>query len=157
MRCGRNRALALAAVCAALAACGRPAEQAPAARTSSAPPATSGAAAHGDHNPHHGGIVLMKGSDLHYEVVLDPTGRLHHVFFTDAMREDLPASIASTVALTVQRPGRPDEPIAMRIDDAGESWVGRGNPIAAPATVRIAFTIRGEPYFIDVPFAPGRQ
>ena len=31
-------------------------------------------APHGDHTPHHGGVVMMKGEDLHYEVVLDPTG-----------------------------------------------------------------------------------
>ena len=34
---------------------------------------------HGDHNPHHGGVVMMKGDDLHYEVVLDPSGRSHRV------------------------------------------------------------------------------
>jgi len=96
----------------------------------------------------------MKGSDLHYEVVLDRSGRSYAVYFTDAVREDLPASLASDVTLTIHRPHAADEQIAMRIDDAGESWIGAGRPVAtAPdTTVRVAFTIHGEPYWIDVPF-----
>ncbi|PYR43161.1 MAG: hypothetical protein DMF95_26545, partial [Acidobacteria bacterium] len=57
----------------ALASC----RQAPAAvpHAASAPATTASPAAgsivpHGDHNPHHGGVVMMKGDDLHYEVVL---------------------------------------------------------------------------------------
>ena len=116
---------------------------------------TAGSMPHGDHNPHHGGIVMMKGEDLHYEVVLDPTGRAHHLYFTDALREDLPASVASDVVLTIHRPKTADERIPMRIDDAGESWIGSGRAVADPAatTVRVAFSIRQEPYWIDLPFA----
>jgi len=97
---------------------------------------------------------MMKGEDLHYEVVLDPSGREHRVYFTDAVREDLPASVASDVALTIKRPSAPDESVGMQIDDAGESWVGRSRPIADPATTtaRLAFSIRREPYWIDLPF-----
>ena len=57
---------------------------------------------HGDHSPHHGGLVLMQG-ELHYEVVLDRNGK-HAIWFSDAVREDLPASVASKVAMTVARP-----------------------------------------------------
>jgi hypothetical protein len=113
-------------------------------------------APHGDHAPHHGGVVMMKGDDLHYEVVLDPSGREHRVYFTDAVREELPAAAASGVALTIKRPSESDEMVAMRIDDAGESWVGRGRAVANPSatTARVAFSIRGEPYWIDLPFSP---
>ena len=40
------------------------------------------------------------------------------------------------------------------IDDAGESWVGSGQPVNDPTktTVRVAFSIRGELYWIDLPF-----
>jgi hypothetical protein len=116
--------------------------------------ATGGSVPHGDHNPHHGGIVMMKGDDLHYEVVLDPAGRAHHVYFTDALREDLPASVASDVVLTIRRPKAADERIPLQIDDAGESWIGSSRAVADPAatTVRVAFSIRQEPYWIDLPF-----
>ena len=119
------------------------------------PPQGASVLPHGDHNPHHGGVVLMKG-ELHYEVVLDPGGRAHRVYFTDAVREELPASVASTVALTLRRPSLPDEIVAMQIDAAGESWVGSGRPVGSPATttVRVAFSINNEPYWIDIPFSP---
>ena len=131
------------------------ATDAPQARAAqSTPQPTVETAPHGDHNPHHGGIVFMRGSDLHYEVVLDRSGRSHAVYFSDAVREDLPASLASDVTLTIHRPHESDERIAMRIDDAGESWIGAGRPVESPGdtTVRVAFTIQREPYWIDVPF-----
>jgi hypothetical protein len=148
------------AIAIAVSACGSPeakrsATAAPPATSTSSPAAAAGAPAapHGDHNPHHGGVVLMNG-ELHYEVVLDAAGRSHRLFFSDAVREDLPASLASSVALTIRRPGDPDESIPMQIDASGESWTGSGRAVADPAktTVRVAFTIKGEPYWIDVPF-----
>ena len=113
----------------------------------------AGTPPHGDHNPHHGGVVLMKG-ELHYEVVLDPTGRAHRLYFTDAVREELPASIATDVVLTIRRPS-PEERIAMQIDETGESWVGSGQPVGTPATstARLAFRINQDPYWIDIPFS----
>jgi hypothetical protein len=147
-----------AGVAIAVSACRSPqAERATVAApvTSASASARAGGAAppHGDHNPHHGGVVLMNG-DLHYEVVLDPAGRSHRLFFSDAVREDLPASIASSVALTIFRPGATDDLIPLEIDGAGESWAGSGRAVTDPAktTVRVAFTINGDPYWIDVPF-----
>jgi len=141
----------------ALTSCNRtpPAQPAVVQAAPSATASAAGAVPHGDHNPHHGGIVMMKGDDLHYEVVLDPAGAAHRVYFTDAVREELPASVASDVVLTIHRPKEPDERVALRIDDAGESWVGSGRSVSAPAatTVRLAFAIRHEPYWIDLPFA----
>jgi len=140
---------------AAFASCGG--EVAPPARaatnaTASAPPAAS-TIPHGDHNPHHGGVVMMKG-DLHYEVVLDPEGRRHRLYFTDAVREDLPASIASQVSLEVRRPEAPAEAIRLQIDEAGESWAGTGRPvtIGGALAVHVAFTIGGDAYAIDLPY-----
>jgi hypothetical protein len=114
----------------------------------------SGAVPHGDHNPRHGGIVMMRG-DLHYEVVVDPTGRSHQLFFTDAVRDDLPASIASSATVTIRRPGVADDVVPLRIDDTGESWIGSGREVSdrAKATVSVAFTIQGERYSIDLPAA----
>lgn len=95
---------------------------------------------------------MMKG-DLHYEVVVDPAGKQHHVYFTDAVREDLPASIASNVALTIHRPRQADERVTLAIDDAGESWIGGGAPVAVTngVSVGLSFTLQGEPYAIELP------
>src|SRR6202011_5516359 len=75
--------------------------------------------------------------------------------FSDAAREDLPASFASGAALTIHRPDGTEEAIPLQIDAAGESWTGAGRPVETPekASVRVAFTIKGEPYWIDLPFA----
>jgi len=144
------------AIAASLATAGcrkTPADSPNAAPATGVPQTTAATVPHGDHNPHHGGVVSMKG-DLHYEVVLDRTGRSHRLFFTDAIREDLPASIATDVALTIRRPNAPDEPIAMTIDEFGESWVGSGRAAdITPATiVRVAFSVHHEPYWIDIPY-----
>ena len=152
-----RRAFMWALAAAAVTGCRAPAAQPPAppeASVATSAPAVTSAVPHGDHNPHHGGVVMMKGDDLHYEVVLDPAGRAHRVYFTDAVREELPASVASDVVLTIKRPSPPDERIAMQIDEAGESWIGRGQPVANPAatTARLAFSIHHEPYWIDLPF-----
>ena len=106
---------------------------------------------HGDHSPHHGGIVLMK-EELHYEVVLDRNGR-HAVWFTDAVRQDLPASVASKVEMTVRRPDTPPEALTLHIDDNGESWIAVGQPIAGEGVmVTVTFISRGEPFEIEIPF-----
>lgn len=136
----------LPAAALALAGCGGD-EPAPATLATTVP-----IVAHGDHSPHHGGVVMMKG-DLHYEVVLDPAGR-HRLYFSDATRADLPAATARTASIRVMRPDAAEEVVDLRIDDAGESWVGEGQPISEPGltSVRVAFTIGAEPYWIDLPF-----
>ena len=141
-----------------LAACRAPAAQPPPPSATRAASAETGTVPHGDHNPHHGGIVMMKG-DLHYEVVVDRSGRSHQVFFTDAIREELPASIASSAALTIHRPDGSDEAIPLRIDDSGESWIGSGRAVGEemPVTARLSFTIRNEPYSIEIPIAGRRD
>lgn len=112
--------------------------------------------AHGDHNPHHGGVVYMY-DELHYEVVLGTDGH-HQLFFTDASREDLPASVASSVTLTVAREKGQPETLTGQIDEAGESWLANGQPLAdTNASVRVAFVTKGTPYWIDIPFIPATK
>ena len=161
MPCGTNRRAAAAfaiVASAALASCRSRANETgtPAARTAVSASAPAGAVPHGDHNPHHGGVVMMKG-DLHYEVVLDRAGRLQ-LYFTDAVREDLPASIASAVTITIQRPHESEERVPLHIDDSGESWIGTSRAVAAPesTTAAVAFAIQGEPYSIVLPFVVPR-
>ena len=105
---------------------------------------------HGDHSPRHGGLVLMQG-ELHYEVVLDRNGR-HAIWFSDAVREDLPASVASKVAMTVKRPNARDEVLSLAIDESGESWIASGQPVAGDdVMVKVSFIARGEPFEIEIP------
>ncbi len=114
-------------------------------------PAAGETVPHGDHNPHFGGLVLMNG-DLHFEVVLARNGSAR-VYFSDATRNELPAATASEVTVTITRKSQAPEIVALHIDESGESWVGRGSPVADPeATARVAYTSHGKPYFIDVPY-----
>lgn len=106
---------------------------------------------HGDHTPHRGGLVLMNG-DVHYEVVFARDGR-HQVWFSDAMRNELPASLASNVTMEVMRPGAPVEVVTLAIDEAGESWVGSGRPIAGDdVMVKVKYALQGQPHEIELPF-----
>ena len=100
------------------------------------------------------GREVLRNGDVHYEVVLDPSGR-HAVWFTDAVREDLPASVARGVRMQVARPEEPVESLSLEIDEAGESWIAVGKPISGPdVIVSLGFEMGGEPHQIDLPFVP---
>jgi hypothetical protein len=106
---------------------------------------------HGDHSPHHGGMVLMNG-ELHYEVVFDRGGK-HHVWFSNAVREDLPASFASNVVMVVTRKNAPPERLALTIDDSGESWVANGQPVVGDdVMVKVTYAVKGDPFEVEIPF-----
>ena len=143
---------------AATVACSTPKEARPAAASKPADSQHAGITTpHGDHSAHHGGMVLMNG-ETHYEVVFDSGGK-HRVWFSDAVREDLPASIASQVAMTVTRPGAAAaETLALQIDESGESWIANGQPIAgSDVMVKLSMVARGEPYDIEIPLPNPRH
>jgi hypothetical protein len=104
---------------------------------------------HGDHSPHHGGMVMMNG-EVHYEVVFASNGK-HQVWFSDAVREDLPASIASQVVMVVTPRMGAAETFVLKIDDSGESWVADGNQLASGDIVKLTYALRGEPFEIEIP------
>jgi hypothetical protein len=105
---------------------------------------------HGDHTPRHGGMVLMNG-DIHYEIVFAGDGR-HQIWFTDAIRSDLPASIASGVTMEIARPGEPVEVARLAIDDSGEAWVASARPITGEGVmVKVRYALQGTPHEIEVP------
>lgn len=111
---------------------------------------------HGDHTPHQGGLVLMNG-DVHYEVVMHPSGR-YEVWFSDAVRTELPASVASGVRVQVTRPSQPDETVSLAIDDAGESWVGQGQPLSGEGVmVKVTYDLKGTPSEVEIPFVAPRN
>ncbi|MEO8678458.1 MAG: hypothetical protein ABI665_05395 [Vicinamibacterales bacterium] len=110
---------------------------------------------HGDHTPHHNGMVLMNG-DYHYEVVFDRGGR-HHIWFSDAVREELPASLASKVMMVVTRKTGAPESLALAIDDSGESWVAAGQPVIGDdVMVKVSYELRGAPFEVEIPFVAPR-
>ena len=96
----------------------------------------------------------MMNGELHYEVVFDKAGR-HRVWFSNAVREDLPASVATGVVMIVTRPMGAAETLALTIDDSGESWVAAGAPLdESGTTVTLRYAVRGEPFEIEIPFLP---
>jgi hypothetical protein len=151
-------AVAVAASLAVSASCAGPGEPPPAqADVAPRDAAHQGITApHGDHSPHHGGMVLMNG-DLHFEVVFDPGGR-HRVWFTDAIRADLPASVASRVTMVVARPEQAPEALTLAIDEAGESWVAAGRSVDGEnVMVTVEYAAQGELYRIELPFMASGQ
>jgi len=109
---------------------------------------------HADHTPRHGGIVLMNG-DLHFEVVLDSKGT-HRIFFSDAVRQELPPSVASDVMITVNESSGRSQVLKPGIDDLCRCWVAKGQPVDdVTAMARVAFRAHGTPYWIDLPFGFG--
>jgi hypothetical protein len=93
--------------------------------------------------------------DLHFEVLLDPAGR-HRVYLTDSVRNELPASAASEVTVTVLRPGEHEpETMALEIDEFGESWVAGGKPVdEEESRAVVALVHEGARYEIELPFLP---
>jgi hypothetical protein len=134
-----------------LASCSSKPAEAPAAETKKPADAQHAGITtpHGDHSPHHGGMVMMNG-DMHYEVVFDKAGK-HRIWFSDAVREELPASIASNVVMVVTPKMGAVETFAMKIDDSGESWVADGQPLASGDVVKITYSVRGEPVEVEIP------
>jgi hypothetical protein len=146
LRCGSP-----SAETAARAAEGKPAASASGTAGDAAGASAPAAVPHGDHNPRHGGAVLML-RDLHYEIVFEPAGRVA-VYFSDAVRKDLPASVVSDVYIEIDRPKHRVERIEMAIDASGESWEGKAMPVKQEdAIVRVAFTFQGDATSVDLPW-----
>ena len=143
----------LAVIGLAFAACGAPAEE-PTAGGMGGMAGMGMMMAHGDHSPRYGGYVFMHG-DLHFEVVLTGEGE-HRIYFSDAMRSELPAAVAEELRITIRRvtdAGEELEPLRPRIDEFGEAWIASGRAIDTEDTVAIVyFRFEGAPYEIEVPF-----
>src|SRR5438552_18962135 len=87
----------------------------------------SQAPAHTDHLPRHGGLVLMNG-DLHFEVILNKEGR-HRVYFSDAVRAELPASIASELTITITQHQKATVTLIARNATDGKRVVAYSNAV----------------------------
>ena len=137
-----------------LVGCGAPEEEPPSEEMDGMEGMAGMMMAHGDHSARYGGYVFMHG-DLHFEVVLTAEGE-HRLYFSDAMRSELPAAVAEDVRMSIRRVGDAGEelePLRPRIDEFGEAWMASGRPIDTEDTVAIVyFRFEGAPYEIEVPF-----
>lgn len=110
-------------------------------------------APHGDHTAHKGGLVFMNG-DVHYELVMRANGR-HEVWFSDSMRNELPATVVRGVTLVVTRPAEAVETLQLSVDENGESWRAAGRPVTTDAAmIAVQFSLDGQPHTVEVPFVP---
>lgn len=108
-----------------------------------------GSQAHGNHDPHHGGFVMMHG-DLHVELVMPAAGGVQ-IYYTDAARAELPAAVVSEVAVEIERAGSRPETIVMAISPGGDFWQGAARALAdSRAVVRIAFLFNGKPALFNI-------
>lgn len=105
---------------------------------------------HGNHDAHHGGFVAMY-KDVHLEIVVQPQG-LVQVYYTDAMRKDLPASIASDVTVEIEGADRRTEPVTMAVSRSGDAWEGKTKP-NVDGQLHLAFLLQGEPVVMHLPIA----
>ena len=111
------------------------------------------ALAHQDHQARHGGLLLMNG-DTHFEVVVSPDGSCR-VYFTDAVRNDLPPTYASAVTIELSSQNNRRQTIPLQMDTARNVWIGQAEFVDDPqAVVRVWYAAGGEaPYEIDLPLS----
>lgn len=96
-------------------------------------------------------MVLMNG-DMHYEVVFSRDGK-HRIWFSDPVRAELPASVATGVTMVITREKEAPEILKLDIDDSGESWLANGRPVVGDgAYVKITYALQGEPHEVELPF-----
>jgi len=97
----------------------------------------------------------MMYGDLHYEVVLNPRGE-HRVYFSDAQRAELPASVTPELTIAVTHEEGVSESLQAEIDPSGRFWVTHGRPVEnLSAMARISFVVEGKRYWIELPFGLG--
>ena len=95
---------------------------------------------HGDHNPRHGGFVLMYGEDLHYEVVLSRSGKVQ-LWLSGPTRDPLPAARVSAVKIEMEAAMGKRETVQMAVDPTGQCWQGQGGMLSDPdAMLHLSFT-----------------
>jgi len=107
---------------------------------------------HGTHDAQHGGFVMMY-DDIHFELAASALG-IVEVYYTDAVRAQLPAATVSDVVVEVERSDGSIENLAMDISSDGGFWTGAGKPImSADDIIRIGFVFQNNPLVLDVPFS----
>ena len=89
--------------------------------------------------------------ELHFELVVPDEGGVQ-LYYSDAMRMELPAAVVSDVAIEIEREDYEIESVPMQISDSGDHWMGSSKPVVNPGSiVRVAFLFQGEPFVLDIP------
>ena len=66
--------------------------------------------------------------------------------------------MASNVRVEVTRPAGAVESIALAIDEAGESWIGQGQPVTGDGVmVKVNYELRGVPGEVEMPFVAAKR
>ena len=105
-----------------------------------------------DHIPHHRGVLTMNG-DLHFETVVEETGRVT-VYFSDAYRRPLPHSVVSDTEVILNPDQAEAEELEVRPDPSGTYWEGQGSAIRnTGTTVQVVYSYQDEPYGIELDVA----
>lgn len=105
---------------------------------------------HGNHDAKHGGFVMMY-LDMHFELVVPEQGGIQ-LYYSDPLRNDLPAAVVADVSVEIERSGNNIEPVAMMISASGDHWMGDSMPVTnIEDIVRVAFLFQGEPFVLDIP------
>ena len=121
------------AVTLALASCGHPESKAPEQASAAPMPAVK----------YRGSAVSASG--LHVDLSISAEGD-YTVYFFDPSGDDLPAA-----QLRDARVESSGERAALRINDTGESWIGKGAlPASADVKLSIAFSFRGNPDSVPI-------
>lgn len=117
-------------------------------------PTAHGGGGHGDHNPKFGGLVLMYGGLLHFEIVGRPEGGVE-LHLSDEMRVPMPALTVTDVTVEIERQDGSFESVAMSLSEAGDFWRGPSAPLTdqEKTTVHLAFVAFGDPYVYALPLA----
>ncbi len=109
-----------------------------------------GEESHGNHDAKHGGFVMMF-LEMHFELVVGEEGGVK-LYYSDPMRNDLPASVVADVSIEIERENNEIEPVSMSISSSGDLWQGDSRALNSENDiVRVGFLFQGEPFVLDIP------
>ena len=91
------------------------------------PSAGGTAEPHSDHNPHHRGVLMMNG-DLHFETVVEESGKVS-VYFSDAYRRPLSPTVVEDMELILRPDETDEESLRVVMDEAETHWTGQGGAV----------------------------
>ena len=102
--------------------------------------------------PFHGGIVVELEGELHYEVVVLPSGELQ-IWFSDLHRRPMAAAEVTDVAAEVDHADKSVEPVDMHISNDGNYWTGTAHLKGPSDIVRVGFVYQQVPTGANIMYA----